>query len=145
MIFEYDFISIPKGAYMKKSNGKLTIRAYAASEAIPIEGVNITVRGSDELSADTIYNLITDIDGITETLILPTPAIDYSLIPSSAEIPYSTYDLIAKKDGYQTKEITNIIIFAEREAILPINMIPTNDMLTPKGNAYALITENESL
>lgn len=130
---------------MKLSSGTLTVRAYAASEAIPIEGVSITVKGSDEVSNEVFYSLETDVDGITPTVILITPSIDYSLTPNSPEQAYSTYDITAAKDGYQTKTIRNVAIFAERSAVLPINMIPTNDMENPRGNATALVTENEYL
>ena len=130
---------------MEKSSGILSIRTYAASEAIPIEGVNIIIEGTDDVSRDVFYSVITDIDGVTPRIPLPTPSISYSLSPSSKELPYSTYDITATKDGYQSKTIRNVAIFAERDAVLPINMIPSDGSINPRGNSNAIITENESL
>ena len=130
---------------MELSNGLLRIRAFSASEAIPIEGVNVLITGNGEVSGDIVYSTETDMDGLSKTVKLPTPSIAYSLNPNPKEQPYSTYDIKATKDGYQDKTILNVAIFADREAILPINMIPTDMNDYPLGNSTSRVSENEDL
>ena len=47
------------------SSGSIRIRAYAASGALPIEGVLVKIYGADEYNRDVMYSLITDVDGVT--------------------------------------------------------------------------------
>lgn len=128
---------------MEKSNGTLRIRAFVANEALPIEGADVLVKGADEFSADVSYFVTTDVDGITPLLILPAPASVYSLTPSPSEQPYATYDITISKDGYYTKTIKSVPVFAGIDAILPVNMIPEESGADyPSGNINAVIYEN---
>lgn len=130
---------------MELSSGLFKVRAFAASEAIPIEGARIIIRGTDDVSRDVFFSLLTDVDGLSPTVTLPTPAISYSLGPYPIERPYSTYDISVTKEGYQNKTIVNVAVFAEREATLPVNMIPTDNMKNPLGNSSSTVSENENL
>ena len=120
--------------------GTLRVRATSASGALPISGAVIHIIGADEENRDFAKSLITDNDGITPKVDLPTPKKSYSLTPEDEETPYSLYDVEAVADGYYTKRIVGVAIFSGINAILPLNMIPTSPQPKenyPKGNVNA--------
>lgn len=130
-------------------SGSLKIRAYSASGAIPTEGVLIKIYGADDYNKDVQYSLITDSDGITKELYLPTPPLSYSMSPGAAEAPYSVYNVELAKNGFYPKRIDNVPIFAGIKSTLPIEMIPlaySEDGYTlPQENLNSVIYENEHL
>ena len=122
--------------------GTLRVRATSASGALPISGAVIHIIGADEENRDFAKSLITDNDGITPKVDLPTPKKSYSLTPEDEETPYSLYDVEAVADGYYTKRIVGVAIFSGINAILPLNMIPTSPHPKenyPKGNVNAAL------
>ena len=76
--------------------GNLKIRAYEASEALPVSGLKIVV--STEVGNDRIifFEGETDVSGMIETLSLPTPALDLNNLEVPATI---TYQIIATTSG----------------------------------------------
>jgi len=131
------------------SSGSIRIRAYAASGALPIEGVLVKIYGADEYNRDVMYSLITDVDGVTKEISLPAPSESLSTSPSAAESPYSVYNIELTKAGFYSKRIDNVPIFADTTAILPIEMIPLtytfNGYVVPQNNLNSVIYENENL
>ena len=126
--------------------GRIRIRAYTASDALPIEDAKVYLYGSDDIGKDTKYILYTDNDGITETVLLPAPKTSYSQSPHPKEQPYSTYNVEVSKNGYYDKILYNVVVFSGIDAELPVNMIPYNDGQDyPHGNVNGYITENELL
>ena len=124
--------------------GTLRVRATSASGALPISGAIIHIIGADEENRDFVKSLITDKDGITPKIDLPTPKRSYSLTPEEEETPYAIYDVEAVADGYYTKRIVGVAIFSGINAILPLNMIqsslkPIENF--PKGNVNAALDE----
>lgn len=69
--------------------GKLKIRAYAASEAIPVSGLNITVSSIVFGKKIIFYTGSTDTSGVISTIELPCPK-----LLSNLEIPKTIkYDI----------------------------------------------------
>lgn len=131
---------------MNLDYGTLLIRAYVAESAVPVADVEVSIRGADASNKDVIYYVITDSDGVTDRIKLPAPSASLSLAPSPGALPYSNYDLEITKDGYYTKNIRSVPIFAGVSADLPVNMIPnTEGSEFPIGNINAVITENPRL
>ena len=129
-------------------SGTVTVRVYTAGGALPVANSVVRIIGADEDNRFIEYSVITDIDGITKALILPSPAKAYSLAPHAKEIPYAVYDLEITADGYYTKRINNIAVFSGIEAIQEVNMIPISplqDAIFPRGNLEATVRENEYL
>lgn len=131
------------------SSGTLIVRVFAAEEAIPIPDTVVRIVGANEQNPDVRYSLVTDEDGVTEAITLPTPSKSYSMSPGSPESPYSVYDVTVLKDGYYTKVIRNVAVFSGIESVLPVNMIPyvsyRDGGSYPRGNINAIVTENENL
>lgn len=129
-------------------SGTLAIRTYTAGGALPIRGSVVRIRGANEENRFVEYSLITDLDGITEIITLPSPARRYSLSPNAAEIPYASYDIEVSAEGYYTKRISDIAIFSGINSVQPISMIPLpvrGDVSYPIGNLDATVVENEKL
>ena len=124
--------------------GTLRVRATSASGALPISGAIIHVIGADEENLSFAKSLVTDKDGITPKIDLPTPKKSYSLTPEEEKTPYALYDVEAIADGYYTKRIVGVAIFSGINAILPLNMIPSSlEPIEnfPKGNVNATLDE----
>jgi len=125
--------------------GTMIIRTYGASNALPVEGVLVRVRGADEFNRMSEFSLFTDEDGLTNEIKLPAPSKSYSLSQGSKEVPFAIYDVEISKDGFYTKKIQNVAVFSGIRSFLPVNMIPVEEGAYPRGNINAVITENESL
>lgn len=129
--------------------GTLTVFTTSAGTSLPIERSIVHVRGAAEENRFIEYSVVTDVDGVTPKLLLPCPAVAYSLSPSSPEVPYGLYDVEVLAKGYYTKIIRNVAIFSGINTNLPVNMIPSpihqNNIDYPRGNLDTIISENEKL
>ena len=105
----------------------------------PLIGANVTVG-----QGQATKGVITDLDGITEKISLGAPPRDASLSPGAPERPYSTYDVEIIKEGFLTKRILGISIFAGIDAFLPIAMLPL-EVGGSGGTVTLTVTQNESL
>ena len=80
--------------------GYLKIRAYAASEALPVVGLRIIVSSLIDNEKVIFFDGITDDSGMIDTLTLPTPKLDNS----NLEIPLTiNYSVEAIKDTINKK------------------------------------------
>lgn len=135
---------------MKYSDtGRLYVRAYTASGALPVPDTAIKITGADENNRYITFSRLTDVNGVVLFDNLPAPGVGYSLSPSPSETPYSVYDVEAGKDGYYSKKINDVAIFPGEDAVLPINMIPVsiNDggSMYPRDTLDTTVIENEFL
>ncbi len=129
--------------------GELRVKAYTASQAIPLENVVVRIMGAGEENSEIQYSVLTDRDGNTDSIPLPAPPASYSASPGAPEAPYFTYDVTLIKDGYYIKTISNVPIFANINAQLPIEMIPLSfekdGSIQRQDNINSIIYENENL
>jgi len=113
--------------------GFLKIRASSAGEAIPIEGVKITV--SKEIGDNTIifFEGITDDSGMINGIKLPTP----ERIQSDEEVPrFAAYDLHAVYEKQNFDKLYNISLCCGFGIIQYINITPDveSEMRDYNGN-----------
>ena len=131
------------------SNGYLQINAYTAEHAIPAPGLNVRVSGGEETNRGVDYSVITDRNGETEVLTLPTPSLSYSLTPNAAEQPFSKYDVQISGDGYYRKTLVGVTDFPGIRSILEVEMVPDSeyrrDVCAPRSTNFSIITESEDL
>ena len=132
-----------------ESQGFLQIGAHTASGALPAPNLTVKISGSDEENSTTNYSLLTDINGLTELIALPAPAVSYSLSPGAAEQPYAKYNVEVSGDGYYQKSLYDIPVFAGIKSLLPLEMVPDGKMtkytFPPSSSDSTTITENEDL
>lgn len=126
--------------------GGLSVSAFLAKDALPVEGVLIRVRGTDEENGDFARSRVTDVDGRTEIIELPAPERELSQTPRPAEAPYATYTVEAHKPGYYSKVIEGVAVFGGAVTVLPINMIIYREGdPTPKDTLTTVSNENPKL
>ena len=101
--------------------GYLSIQARTAHDAVPLEGVRITVLDSQ---GNTIYDLTTDESGQTQPVPLETLDKDFSQNPWFSEVPYISYSVLAQAPGFNTLYISDIPIFDGETATLPVSLEP---------------------
>ena len=101
--------------------GYLSIQARTAHDAVPLEGVQITIMDSQ---GNTVYDLTTDESGQTQPVPLETLSKDFSQNPWFSEVPFTSYSVLAQAPGFNTLYISDIPIFDGETATLPVSLEP---------------------
>ncbi|MCI9221433.1 MAG: LysM peptidoglycan-binding domain-containing protein [Lachnospiraceae bacterium] len=104
--------------------GYLTIQARTAHEAIPLEGVQVRVLDG---RGNSLYQLLTDESGETGTVPLETLDKSFSQNQHYSGLPYASYNVLAQKAGFDTIYVSNIPIYDQETAVLPLAMIPMQE------------------
>jgi peptidoglycan hydrolase-like protein with peptidoglycan-binding domain len=107
--------------------GNLIIQSRTAGDALPLSGVHVRISIPEGI---LLYNLITDESGETDQISLEAVDRELSLDSSYTGTPYSTYDLVAEADGYNSLHITDVQIFDGENALQPLSLIPMMESQT---------------
>ena len=107
-----------------QSLGYLLVKVSTASGAIPVENVTIVIQGNDDDNQSIFISKVTNRDGLTEKIVLPTPNGDFSLKPSPTQRPYSTYNIDVYKEGYYPQHYNNVPIFEGITAVQNARIVP---------------------
>lgn len=105
--------------------GYLSIQARTAHEAVPLSGVRIQIL--DDVG-NTVYSLTTDENGETEAMPLETVDKRFSLNQYYSGTPYVNYSVLAQAAGFNSALISDIPIFDGETAVLPVALIPMQEM-----------------
>ncbi len=102
------------------STGKLQINVFDGSIANPLSNstVSVTISGQPE---SVVGEVLTNSSGKTDTLTLDAPPVEYSLSPGSPK-PYSDYDVVIKKDGFEPIAINGVQILPDAIAAQNVYM-----------------------
>lgn len=109
--------------FIRNNPGKanLKIRAFTASEALPLVGIHVVVRtmvGGDEF---VFFDGETDSSGMIRTLSLPTP----SLIPDNLEAPSSIlYEILAESETMHMNRLYQVRMYDGICVIQNIELLP---------------------
>lgn len=101
------------------STGGLRVRAYAASEAVPISGLRVIVTTTIENNSVTFFEGYTNESGITDKIILPAPKLnnDNLVAPNTTKyIINTTYN--GKNQVYEVNMYENVCV------IQNVNIVP---------------------
>ena len=104
--------------------GYLTIQARTAHEALPLEGVQVRVLDDQ---GNSLYQLRTDESGETGTVPLETLDKSFSQNQYFSGLPYASYNVLAQKAGFDTIYVSNIPIYDQETAVLPLAMVPMQE------------------
>lgn len=120
--------------FININNGKgiLKIEASTASEAYPLEGIEVTI--SKKLDGNNVifYKGVTNDSGIIDGIVLPTRRIDKE-VENVSDIVFTTYDLVAKYPKYNMEKNYDVSIFDNIKVIQPITM-SVNDLIEGEEN-----------
>lgn len=108
--------------------GYLRVFTFAGGGAEPIAGARAVITLPEE-TGETVYaNLVTDQDGFTPVVALPTVDPALTLQPGGAK-PYIAYSIRITADGFQSVEHRDIPVYGNNYVTLPVALIP----LLPNG------------
>ena len=105
--------------------GYLTMQARTAHEAIPLKDVHIRILDSQ---GNSLYELVTDESGGTQTVPLETLDKSFSLNSSFSGQPFYSYSVLAQAPGFNTLFVTGIPIYEGETAVLPLELEPMAQM-----------------
>lgn len=105
--------------------GYLTIQARTAHEAVPLSNVQITVTDDQ---GGTVYKLTTDESGETQSVPLETLDKGFSQNPSFSGTPFISYNVLARLPGFNSLYISDIPIYENDTAILPLALVPMQEL-----------------
>ena len=125
--------------------GTLSVRSYTAGGAIPVSNALVRIHGAEEENRFISYSLITDEDGMTPIVELPTYSKEFSVIPNPAGKPYSIYNIEILAEGYLPKRISGIPIFSGVYSLLPVSLLPEGRNSVTENNSDITIPDNELL
>lgn len=103
------------------ANGYLKIRAYSASEAIPVRGLKITVSTEYEGNTIIFFDGVTDTSGVIEKIILPAPKLNSDNMNVPSRI---TYDINATYEPNLVDLKYQVNIYEDVFVIQNINIVP---------------------
>ena len=118
------------------ATGFLMIQARTANDALPLPGVSVKILDAQN---QLLYDLITDANGQTETVSLPTVEKNLSLQPDYEGSPYTAYRAIAQADGFQTLYVSGINIFDGITAVQPAPLTPMGERQQTPGRTEIVI------
>ena len=103
------------------SQGYLRIRAYAASQALPINGLRIIVSKVVDNNKIIFFDGVTNDSGVIERITLPTPRIgdDNQIIPKNI-----TYDIEAIYEPDNIQRMYSVNMYEGVYAVQNINVVP---------------------
>lgn len=119
--------------------GYLIVKVATAGGAVPIERASVIVRGSELESSGVLLSFLTDRDGLTPKVQLPTVARADSQAPSPAQKPFATYNIDVIAKGYYPQYYQNVPIFDGITAVQNANIIP----LSEGGEKNPYVTEEQ--
>ncbi len=121
--------------------GYLVVRVSAASEALPLEGATVFIRGGEENDSAVIATLTSGRDGLTPKIALAAPPRSLSESPNNTR-PYALYSVDVHLEGYPSVTAQNLPIFdgitsAQSIVMTPLPKNGYPDQFTPFGTQYS--------
>ena len=126
----------------ENSVGYLTVMVTTARGAIPLEGATVNIRNDDPDSSEMIYSLLSDRDGKTPKVSLPTPPMSNSTSPNNSPA-FATYNIDVFKNGYTPLYFHNVPIFPSVISVQPAVMVP-EDRFSPYDDGENINTAPSS-
>ena len=105
--------------------GYLMIQARTANDAVPLQGVRISILDDQGRG---VYDLITDENGETQAVPLETVSKDFSLESSYTGTPYVGYNVFAQASGFNSIYVSGAPVFEDETAIQPLVLVPMKEM-----------------
>lgn len=127
-----------------QNHGKLVVRVFAASGAVPVPNATVIVRSSQNgAPVQVIGVLTTDESGLTTPLSIVTPPLSESFIPGGNQ-PFSEISAEISADGYLTSVNINIPIYPGITSIQPVSLIPLPDSQNGMQPSKDIVFQNDA-
>lgn len=106
--------------------GYLVVRVSTALGAIPLENATVNIRGNTPETSGILYSLLSDRDGLTEKIALPTPPLSYSDAPGG-DTPYSNWNIDVAMEGYIPVSYQNVSVYSSIVSVQPAMLVPMSE------------------
>jgi len=107
--------------------GMLKVQCFNGDDFVPVGNCKVSItKALESESIDDLnksFQLITNSIGLTDTIEVDAPPIEYSLNENSEKLPYSLYDITIEREGFQPLLIRGCQIFPEQVAYQRCNLI----------------------
>lgn len=103
----------------ENDTGKLKVRVTSFIGFLPISNANVSVGYTG--IPDVLFNIRTNESGVSETIVLNTPPLEYSLQANSLQ-PYADYTVQVSAEGFEPAAVSNVQILPNSLAILEIRL-----------------------
>ena len=107
------------------STGYIQVRAYESYAQMPLQDVSIVVTATD---GTAIAMRLTDRSGKITPIPIPTPDLEESQTPGSAEAPFTAVNLFARLQGYEQIEVKNLQVFADTVTLQDLVLVPLSEL-----------------
>ncbi|MBE6819522.1 MAG: hypothetical protein E7516_00510 [Ruminococcaceae bacterium] len=107
-------------------NGTLKVETYASDRAFGVGSARVMVFLELPSGNVAVFDGLTDIDGISDTVSLPAPPREISQSPQSGSnprLPYSVYSVYVEHPAYVRAVFTNVPVFSGTESVQPVRML----------------------
>ena len=107
--------------------GRLKVQCFNGDSYVPVDKVKVTVQPNESSNmANSKIDLSTDSSGLTSTIDVNAPPFAYSQEPSN-NLPYSLYDLIVARDGFDDVAIRGVQVFPQSTAVQKVKLIESGN------------------
>ena len=114
-----------KGGIILPSIGYIQVNTYTSNARIPLKDVAITVTATD---GTAIAMRLTDRSGKIVPIPVPVPNIDAGLSPNTGQIPFTSVNLYARRNGYKQIETEDLQVFPNTTTEQDLEMIPLSEL-----------------
>ncbi len=105
--------------------GYVNVHAYESNAQIPLSDVAIAITGEND---DAIALRLTNRNGMLDKSIqIQVPDLSESQTPNSAEPPFATVNIYARKQNFEQIEVKNVQVFANTVTQQDLEMIPLSE------------------
>ena len=122
---------------MDTNKGKLIVITRSARQAIPVEGVLITVTSNQKEYSGVVASRKSDVNGVTESIDLPAPPKSNSDAPGNS-LPYSLWNIDADVNGYYPVRNIGAQVYDGVTTVQTVELIPLakgfRDKPVPEGD-----------
>ena len=114
------------GGIVLSASGYIQVHAYTSNARIPLQGTAVTITGTDGTG---IAMRLTNRNGTLDTPVeITVPDQSASQTPNTGIVPYTSVNLYARLENFETIEIENLQVFAGTLTVQDLLMIPLSEL-----------------
>lgn len=110
------------------SKGIMRVQVTSGGRSYPIINAIVKVSVPLETGDREIFSGYTDINGVVDNIVLPTPDSSYSLDEQNTTVePFAVYEVTVTHPDFAKSEFFNVPVFANIKAIQPARLVPLTE------------------